>query len=129
MISPPGREFISLNPMSLSVIHEQDDRREDLGTSWEALKKIVLCQVYLQPEDWLRVIEAMDLTTLQYLDLQSSNIPLEQLRVLVNRLTHTASGVALKIIDVGASKPTKSPAALQELVMMRRLVPSVEIRF
>ncbi|KAG0246590.1 hypothetical protein BGX31_000568 [Mortierella sp. GBA43] len=129
MISSPGREFISLNPMSLSVICGQDDRREDLGTSWVALKKIVLCQVYLQPEDWLRVIEAMDLTTLQYLDLQSSNIPLEQLRVLVNRLTHTASGMALKIIDVGASKPTESPAALEELEMMRRSVPSVEIRF
>ncbi|KAF9353019.1 hypothetical protein BGX26_009204 [Mortierella sp. AD094] len=51
---------------------------------WTSLRSISLKGIHLQPGDWLTVIEAIDFSALESLNLVGSNFDLEQLEILVD---------------------------------------------
>ena len=53
----------------------------DSARSWTPLKKVMLRGVKLQLDEWRRIIEALDVSALEYLDLGASNIAEEQLKI------------------------------------------------
>jgi len=72
-----------------------------LAESWIPLRKIVLRQVELRPEEWRTVVEALDFSVLEYLDLQESNFSMEQFKVLMECLPENSdSNIPLQTLDV-----------------------------
>jgi len=91
---------------------------------WTSLRKIALCQVNLESRDWKAVIEAIDLSALERLDFQDSNITQEQIELLVNRISdHPSHSLPLATLDVGGTKfaETINSQALEGLAMEIRM--------
>ncbi|KAF9924527.1 hypothetical protein BGZ65_008256, partial [Modicella reniformis] len=87
--APPQATSPSMHSQSLSqgIVNIHNARGDSESTrSWKALKKIRLLGVKLQPEEWKTVIEAIDLSELQHLDLYESNITHESFKLLVDRI-------------------------------------------
>ncbi|KAF9345031.1 hypothetical protein BGX34_005086, partial [Mortierella sp. NVP85] len=55
------------------------------------LKRITLRRIVLSPEDWESVIRAIDLTEVEWLDLQTTNFAKAELRLLVNHIIDNAA--------------------------------------
>ncbi|KAG0246591.1 hypothetical protein BGX31_000569 [Mortierella sp. GBA43] len=96
---------------------EGDDNHDELETSSScmALREIVLRQVDLEPEDWKRLIEAMDLSALQHLDLQSSNFSQEQYKLLKKRLPNNAP-----LLTFDANHTSVDPKVSQNIAALRK---------
>jgi hypothetical protein len=60
---------------------------ESTLSSWTPLKKLQLRNMELYPKEWAHIIESLDLSTLEHLDLQGTNFSEKQF----NLLTHRAS--------------------------------------
>ncbi|KAF9988328.1 hypothetical protein BGZ65_007433 [Modicella reniformis] len=87
--APPQATSSTLDSQSLShdIADTHNAQCESESTiPWRALRKIVLHEIKLQPEEWKTVIEAMDLSKLRHLDLWSSNISHEAFRTLIDRV-------------------------------------------
>ncbi|KAF9947557.1 hypothetical protein BGZ65_008726 [Modicella reniformis] len=133
--APPQATALSLHLESPSQGIVDNARGESESTrSWTALKKIKLLGVKLQPKEWKTVIKAIDLSELQYLNLEQSNITYEAFKLLVDRIPdNNTSKVPFKTLDIkqtdicqtDIAEMTDSRAAiLQEL---RRKAPLIKI--
>ncbi|KAF9357293.1 hypothetical protein BGX34_009448 [Mortierella sp. NVP85] len=100
MVSAPRGRFprtIS-KPLSLDVTDAEGAQSKE---SWTSLKSIVLSNLKLEPEEWRGVIEAIDLSALQRLDLQGSNFSRMQFDQLKDRLVgEDLIELPLKTIDI-----------------------------
>ncbi|KAK3807236.1 MAG: hypothetical protein J3Q66DRAFT_418262 [Benniella sp.] len=106
--------MVSAPPQSLASLPASQHPPQDTGTggqinhgasgsprSWTPLKKVMLRRVELWPEEWRRIIEALDVSALEYLDLKWSNIVQEQFEMLVNRVTSNIEpNMTFKTIDI-----------------------------
>ncbi|KAI8603156.1 hypothetical protein EDD21DRAFT_442262 [Dissophora ornata] len=73
----------------------------DVSNTWTPLTGFFLWRIQLWPEDWKTLIEAIDFTTLEELDFQSTNFSIEQLQVLVNRVSnYTEPEIPLKKLNL-----------------------------
>jgi hypothetical protein len=73
----------------------------DMIEPWTPLKLLQFNDFNLQPEEWKVVIEALDLSTLETLNLHNTNFLVDELRILVDRIPRNASKtVALKDLDL-----------------------------
>ncbi|KAG0001393.1 hypothetical protein BGZ65_003534 [Modicella reniformis] len=98
MVSAPPQVTSSPSPPQ-----SRAQRRSQSTGSWTALRKIVLRNVKLQPEEWETVIGSIDFSELQYLVLSLSNISVEHFRLLVDRIpSNNTSKVPLKTLDIRA---------------------------
>ncbi|KAK3818929.1 MAG: hypothetical protein J3Q66DRAFT_368965 [Benniella sp.] len=65
------------------------------------LKRITLGRIVLSYEDWESVIRAIDLTEVEWLDLQTTNFGQAQLRLLVNQITdNVASQIRVRTLCI-----------------------------
>ncbi|KAG0213689.1 hypothetical protein BGX31_001223 [Mortierella sp. GBA43] len=94
--------------------------------SWTLLKRIGLDFIQLHALDWRRVIEAIDFSELQILSFRNTNLILEGLQLLVDRIPDNK--VPLEILDIrytpAACFLESRPLLLDEL---RRKAPLVTI--
>ncbi|KAK3807235.1 MAG: hypothetical protein J3Q66DRAFT_418261 [Benniella sp.] len=106
MVSAPPQSAASSSAserlLQDTVIDEQNTHCASESTrSWTSLKKVMLRGVELRPEEWKRIIEALDVSALEYLDLGESNIAQEQFEMLVDRITdNNALKLPLKTVNV-----------------------------
>ncbi|KAF9982074.1 hypothetical protein BGZ65_003265 [Modicella reniformis] len=92
--------------------------------SWTALRKIILYNVQLQAAEWKTVIEAIDLSDLQHLNLYCSNITHEAFKLFVDRIPgNNTSKVPFKTLDISYTGLAKSAM----LVELRKKAPLVKI--
>ncbi|KAG0224334.1 hypothetical protein BGX31_008043 [Mortierella sp. GBA43] len=106
MISAPPqgvRSSSSSSPLPFNDAHVDNQSTshgfESIG-SWTALKKIQLRNIQLQPREWQELVDAMDLSALEHLDLQLSNFSEVEFQLLVDRLSTTTSSIPLKLLNV-----------------------------
>ena len=131
MVSSPPRELSSPSvsqPLLQTIVDEQSPNREpEPAQSWTPLRKILLQDFILQPEDWREVMEAIDFSALEYLDFWDSNIPEEQFRILVDRMTEdTESNLSLRILAIRPLDLAKMNYS-QALSGLRKRAPALKI--
>jgi len=111
--APPQRMASSTFSQQLSQDTAADEqsthRASDPVGSWTPLRKVVLHEVRLQPEEWRMVIEALDVSALECLDLSRCNILREEIEMLVDRFTgDDALDIPLKTLNVRDSNFTRT---------------------
>ena len=85
--TPQGLSLPSSSHSRLDTVAEQSAHCElNPVRSWMPLRKVMLRQVWLQNKEWTSVIEAMDTSALEYLDLKDANIDTWQFQQLVDRM-------------------------------------------
>ncbi|KAI8604358.1 hypothetical protein EDD21DRAFT_222961 [Dissophora ornata] len=91
MISPPPQRS---DPMLSPQLSMQDGssipphESAPVGTrTWKSLARIQLMGLFLQPDNWRRVIEAIDFSALEFLSFNDSNFGLDELKMLVDRIS------------------------------------------
>ncbi|KAF9436917.1 hypothetical protein BGZ76_002541 [Entomortierella beljakovae] len=83
--SKPHLLWSSTRPCTPDVFTSQQSLiAVDPPKAWTSLRSISLNGLYLQPSDWLTVIEAIDFSALESLSFLGSNFDLEQLEILVD---------------------------------------------
>ncbi|KAI8349050.1 hypothetical protein B0O80DRAFT_429165 [Mortierella sp. GBAus27b] len=92
------------------------------------LKRIVLDQLDLQTQDWKSVIKAIDFSELQILTFWYSNLPLEELRLLVNLIPDNALLKTLDIRHTHAKRHSDPRSLLALLDTLGRKAPSLTIK-
>ncbi|KAG0001571.1 hypothetical protein BGZ65_003365, partial [Modicella reniformis] len=131
MISaPPQATLWSLYSQSLSqgIVDKHNSKSGSVTTgSWPVLKKIVLRGVHLHPQEWKTVIEAIDLSELQYLDLSWSNITHEAFKLLVDRISYNTSKMPFRILDVRLSSLVRSADSHAVFAELWKKLPLVKI--
>ncbi|KAI8349056.1 hypothetical protein B0O80DRAFT_460598 [Mortierella sp. GBAus27b] len=106
MVSAPPREPIH------QVIHAKSGTQR----RWTSLKWIHLDGVELQAEEWKSVMEAIDLSELQTLSFGGSNLSLEGLQLLIDRIPDYAN-VPLKTLNIKRT-PATAKSHLRSLLNM-----------
>ncbi|KAF9975353.1 hypothetical protein BGZ65_008295, partial [Modicella reniformis] len=121
--APPQATSSSLHSQSLSqgIVDTYNIQSESESTeSWTALRKIMLRNVQLQPKEWKTLMEAIDLSELQHLNLYMSNITYEAFKLLVDRIPdNNTSKMPFKTLNImrttDLAKNTGLRAILKEL--------------
>ncbi|KAF9361909.1 hypothetical protein BGX34_006847, partial [Mortierella sp. NVP85] len=123
MVSGPPRGLSSPSvsqPVLQAIVAEHGLTSEpELAESWKPLRKITLQRITLLPEDWSEIMEAIDFSALEYLDLFHSNIAEEQFRILVDRMVGAKeSNLRLRILNIKGTVIVKkaSTRALKTMV-------------
>jgi hypothetical protein len=126
MVSAPPLQLISPSqPIIQDVIDSQLTNLELVGQRpLTRLKRIELDRLILQTEEWKSVIEAIDLSELQILSFWNSNLPLEGLQLLVDRIPDNPSLRTLNISRTPAANDSDSRSLLDTL---GRKAPSLKI--
>jgi hypothetical protein len=112
MASGPPRQ-LSPSEASQSLLQTVVDVQGKLSASestrsWKPLRKIMIRNGILEPDAWKEVIEAIDLSALEHLDISGSNIPQEQFRLLVDRISEDgAFKPPLRILNIVGTEVTK----------------------
>ncbi|KAI8347729.1 hypothetical protein B0O80DRAFT_464999 [Mortierella sp. GBAus27b] len=122
MISPPPRAA-SLSSTSLdlqTVVH----CRSGAEDSWTALRKIALCNINFQPEEWKLVIEAIDFDELQHFDLRGSNFSQQQFRLLMDRIPDNR--IPLKTLGISSSL-AKNAQVVSMVAELQKKAPLVTV--
>ncbi|KAG0246593.1 hypothetical protein B0O80DRAFT_429182 [Mortierella sp. GBAus27b] len=96
-------------------------------------KAITMAGVSFQPEEWKAVLETMDFTRLETLNVQDSNFSRQQLQQLLDQLDGiSTSDLALKTLGIGGTvfgeeaNVENADARIAMLDKLRLLVPSIE---
>ncbi|KAG0246600.1 hypothetical protein B0O80DRAFT_169169 [Mortierella sp. GBAus27b] len=76
--------------------------------SWTLLKRIGLYRLRLETEDWKSVMEAIDFSGLEVLSFYASNLSVESLELLVDRIPDDPSNVPLMNLDVKSTALVRS---------------------
>ncbi|KAF9953846.1 hypothetical protein BGZ65_004419 [Modicella reniformis] len=92
----------------------------------DSTEKIVLQRVYLHPQEWKAVIEAIDLSGL-HLNLYESNITHEAFKLLVDRIPDNTSKVTLKALDTRGTSLAESADSHAMLAELQKRAPLVKI--
>ncbi|KAK3821127.1 MAG: hypothetical protein J3Q66DRAFT_148131 [Benniella sp.] len=114
MVSAPSQRLASSTssqqPSQDTAADEQSKHRaSEPVESWTPLRKVVLHDVRLQPEEWRMVIEALDISALECLDLGRCNMLQGEFEMLVDRLTgDDALDIPLKTFNVWESNFAKT---------------------
>ncbi|KAG0221462.1 hypothetical protein B0O80DRAFT_502565 [Mortierella sp. GBAus27b] len=97
---------------------ESSSSTQGSATPWKRMKKIVLRHIHLQHDEWKKIIDAMEFTELEHLDLRSSNLSQKTLSLLVGRMTGAAF-LPMKILnieDTGLQKNAALDLMFSEIV-------------
>ncbi|KAF9355253.1 hypothetical protein BGX34_010565 [Mortierella sp. NVP85] len=120
---------------SLNIVGNQGAQTKPGTTrSWTPLRRIALNEINLQPEEWERVIEAMDFSALEYLGLALSNIAQEQFEMLIGRVADNGiSNLPLKTLEIGLSAYSLSTSTDPDVwkvmaARLRKKAPLAEIK-
>ncbi|KAF9355254.1 hypothetical protein BGX34_010566 [Mortierella sp. NVP85] len=136
MVSAPSQRLasstFSQQPSQDTVAGEQSTHRTSGSVgSWTPLRKVIFHQVQISPEEWRMVIEALDISALEYLDLSRCNIPREEFEMLVDRFTgDDALDIPLKTLNLWESnfvKTTDSGTLDSILGKLRKKAPLIWI--
>ncbi|KAG0217860.1 hypothetical protein BGX31_000106, partial [Mortierella sp. GBA43] len=131
--APPQGKSSSSQPVSESSVSDWGAPRPSPGSteSWTPLRKIILRWVDLKPCEWIALLEAIDFSVLEHLDVCESTFAQEQFSLLVERISEIIpSSVVLKTLEVGNTdlvrynNPTVLSAIFGELLNKN---PSVKI--
>ncbi|KAI8349180.1 hypothetical protein B0O80DRAFT_171041 [Mortierella sp. GBAus27b] len=130
--APPPQELISPSrsrPTNQDIIENQVSHAESVkrGT-WTLLKKIELDHLKLQTKEWKSVIEAIDFSELQILSFSRSNLSLEELQLLVDRIPDNPSIVPLKTLDITYTPAAGNSASRSLVDTLGRKAQLVKIR-
>ncbi|KAF9361426.1 hypothetical protein BGX34_007136 [Mortierella sp. NVP85] len=110
-----------------SIVHDGTT----LAESWIPLRKIVLRHVKLWPKEWRTVVEALDFSVLEHLDLQGSNFSMKHFKLLMERLfKHSDSNIPLQTMDVVGThlaKETDQRTLEEMMAPLRKKTPSITI--
>ncbi|KAF9960752.1 hypothetical protein BGZ65_011773 [Modicella reniformis] len=68
--------------------------------TWLPLTRLSMKGAALCKEDWKVVIEAIDFSAIQELELKNCNFSLEQFELLVKRISNTNAVVSLRVLDL-----------------------------
>jgi hypothetical protein len=129
----PLSSSASGSPSQDTVDGEQQGTREasESAKAWTSLRRVIFREVELQPYEWKRVIEALDVSALEYLDLREVDIGLEELEVLVGRIADSSvSKIPFRSLDIRGSNVTKrtDSGTLDAIfARLREKVPSVNV--
>ncbi|KAK3821171.1 MAG: hypothetical protein J3Q66DRAFT_398236 [Benniella sp.] len=134
MVSAPRGRFppTNLKPLSLDAIDTEGAQSKE---SWTSLKSITLSNLKLEPEEWRGVIEAIDFSALQHLNLKGSNFTRMQFEQLKDRLIREdLIDLPLKTIDIEdvvlhGRSDLRSMTALKEVLSERAPLATVEGSF
>ncbi|KAF9365917.1 hypothetical protein BGX34_007584 [Mortierella sp. NVP85] len=136
MISPPPSQAATLPASSSSSqasshpVVETPSTEANKGSkteSWTVLREVVF-RTKLQPDDWRTLIDVIDFSVLEYLDLRKCNILLEHLKQIVDRVPYSKGSVApLKVLVIKHTRVAKSADSRAVLDALRKKVPSVRI--
>ncbi|KAG0348381.1 hypothetical protein BGZ54_004638, partial [Gamsiella multidivaricata] len=95
MVSSPNDLSSQESSLSQSLANPQvppsAKAAADIPTAWEPLQKFELSGFSLEPEDWKKVIEALDFSSLKTLDFSRSNFSIEQFKTLVDCISDAGS--------------------------------------
>jgi hypothetical protein len=101
--------------------------KESKTESWTVLREVVF-RAKFQPDDWRTLIDAIDFSVLEYLDLRKCNILLVHLKQIVDRVPYSKGSVApLKVLVIKHTRVAKSSDSRALLDALRRKVPAVRI--
>ncbi|KAF9362956.1 hypothetical protein BGX34_005199 [Mortierella sp. NVP85] len=138
MVSAPPERLASL-PSSEQLLQDTvADEQSACGASesartWTPLNKVMLHGVQLEPDEWRSVVETLDVSALEYLDLRTSNIAQEQFEILVGRIAdNNVLKLPFRTLDIGGSslvKETDSGTLGTIFTKLRKEVPSIKINF
>ncbi|KAK3821131.1 MAG: hypothetical protein J3Q66DRAFT_332684 [Benniella sp.] len=95
MVSAPSQALVSSSTSQPLLLQDTESTQNapsgpEAALSWTPLRKVLFRFLTLQTEEWNRVIEAMDVSTLEHLDFWTSNIAQEQFERLVDRIVGTS---------------------------------------
>jgi hypothetical protein len=132
---PQGTTYSSSQLVPESIVSDWGAPRPCPGSteSWVPLRRIILRWVDLKPCEWRAVLEAIDFSVLEHLDVCESTFAQEQFNLLVERISEIGSRnvvVVLKTLEVGNTdlvrynNPTVLSAIFDELL---NKIPSVRI--
>ncbi|KAI8349176.1 hypothetical protein B0O80DRAFT_532011 [Mortierella sp. GBAus27b] len=125
---PPQEPIPPSQPIIQDVIDKQVPHAKSVAQrSWTSLKRIELDCLKLLAGEWKSVIEAIDLSELQTLSFNDSNLPVEGLRLLVNRIPNYAPNLPLEILDIRQTHAERHSASRSLLGTLRRKAPLVTI--
>ncbi|KAF9986743.1 hypothetical protein BGZ65_006445 [Modicella reniformis] len=127
MISAPRRASV---PRLLSIYFPQEavESTHLELESTEPLRRISLTQAFLEPKDWRTLIEAVDLSELQHLDLWKSNFSEEHFKLLVERIPgDNIYKVPLRTLDIRSTSLAGSPDLSSMLAELREKAPSIVV--
>ncbi|KAF9355684.1 hypothetical protein BGX34_010311 [Mortierella sp. NVP85] len=116
---------------SLSDTTTLQHHEDNSPVTWPPLTKFNLSWPGLQPENWKRVLEAIDFSTLEELILMGEGFSIEQFEQLVKSMADTKPTVRLQSLDLTSTALEKcqNTNRLQTVYdMFRELVPRATIR-
>jgi hypothetical protein len=135
MVSTPSPRSTSpsqLQSSSSNVGDKGNINHEFKSTgSWTPLRKIMLSQIKPGSKEWMALIDAIDLSTLEDLDLLFTNFSQVQLELLMDRISvYSPSTVPLKTLDISFTYLVENthPQALEAMLAeLRRKAPLVRV--
>ncbi|KAF9350201.1 hypothetical protein BGX34_001355 [Mortierella sp. NVP85] len=126
---PPSAASQSLLQTAVGV--QTNSSAAEPTRPWKPLRKIMIRNGILEPDAWKGIIEAIDLSALDHLDISGSNIPQEQFRLLVGRISEDgAFNLPLRILNVVGTEVTKTTDSktLDTMVTdLRRNIPTLQV--
>ncbi|KAI8604349.1 hypothetical protein EDD21DRAFT_366487, partial [Dissophora ornata] len=135
MISPPSqRSDPSLSPQlsmqdgSFIPPHESEPVQT---RTWKSLTRIQLTGLFLQPDDWRKVVEAIDFLALESLSFRHSNFGQDELKILVNRISNYGDPdmplVTLDLFNAHVGQDRMNVDIDKQLKRLKTMKPFVEI--
>ena len=135
MVSAPSPGITSphslqSSPQNVGAKRDTHHEFKSAGT-WTPLRKIAIRSVEPGPKEWMALIDAIDFSALEHLDLDMTNFSQEQLKQLVDRISgYSPSTVPLEtliIADTNLVKNTNSQALEAMLAELRKQAPLVKV--
>jgi hypothetical protein len=132
VVSPPPTPWVTTSTSSsvddiTTLQHHEDNSPE----TWSPLTRFSLSWPGLQPENWNRVLEAIDFSTLEELTLKGGGFSTEQFEQLVKSMADTKPAIRLQSLDLTSTALEKCQNInhLQTVYdMFREIVPRATIK-
>jgi len=119
ILIPQSVSALSSQSVSRNVEDTQSTCNESKSTeSWKSLRKVVVGDIKLQPEEWETLLNAIDFSELQHLDFKASNFSQDQFRLLIDRIPgDNPSKIPLKTLHLEFTElQNAAPRALNKLL-------------
>ncbi|KAI8604352.1 hypothetical protein EDD21DRAFT_366492 [Dissophora ornata] len=99
--------------------------------TWKSLTRIQLMGLFLQPDDWRKVVEAIDFSALESLSFRHSNFGLDELKNLVNCISGYGDPdlplVTLDLFNAHVGQDRMNVDIDEQLKRLKTMKPLVEI--
>jgi hypothetical protein len=97
-------------------------------TQHHASLKVLGVKIDLSPQDWVVVIKAIDLSTLEELRFDDCNFSQEQLKLLADRIADSRSLLPLKLLDLRGSKVPEANTPEMHVILTKIMEKAPHLR-